>query len=175
MFESRRVKNFLFSTSFRPALGSTQPPIPGVKRQGRESDHSPPASAEVKKMWIYISTPPIRLQALDNFTFLLLLLLSILKVIITEIELKRNICLTVFKIRHRRHVCNRWLISVIYRVSHVTVKASYHGFREWNMGSNSYKRRGTGASWNMYKWIQLLLQATSLMIHKCSPVHLYST
>jgi hypothetical protein len=30
---------------------------PGVKRLGREADNSPPASAEVKKMWIYISTP----------------------------------------------------------------------------------------------------------------------
>jgi hypothetical protein len=28
------------------------------KRQGREADHSSPASAEVKKMWINISTPP---------------------------------------------------------------------------------------------------------------------
>jgi hypothetical protein len=56
-----RVKNFHFSISSRPALGSTQPPIkwvPGVKRQGREADHSPPTSAEVKKMWIYTSTPP---------------------------------------------------------------------------------------------------------------------
>jgi hypothetical protein len=57
-------KNFHFSTSSRPALGSTQPPIqwvpgplsPGVKRPGREADHSPPTSAEVKKMWIYTST-----------------------------------------------------------------------------------------------------------------------
>jgi hypothetical protein len=31
--------------------------FPGVKRQGREADHSPPNSAEVKKMWIYTSTP----------------------------------------------------------------------------------------------------------------------
>jgi hypothetical protein len=31
---------------------------PGVKRPGREADHSPPTSAEVKKMWIYASTPP---------------------------------------------------------------------------------------------------------------------
>jgi hypothetical protein len=48
-----RVKNFHFSISSRPALGSTQPPIkwvPGVKRQGREADNSPPTSAEVKKM-----------------------------------------------------------------------------------------------------------------------------
>jgi hypothetical protein len=61
-----RVKNFLFSTTSRPALGSTQPPIqwvpralsPGAKRPGREADHSTPASDEVKKMWIYTSTPP---------------------------------------------------------------------------------------------------------------------
>jgi hypothetical protein len=31
--------------------------LPGVKRLGREDDHSPLASAEVKKMWIYTSTP----------------------------------------------------------------------------------------------------------------------
>jgi hypothetical protein len=54
---SGRVKNFLFSKSSRPAVGSTQPPIQwvlgalfrGVKRLGGEADHSPPASAEVKK------------------------------------------------------------------------------------------------------------------------------
>jgi hypothetical protein len=47
-------------------LRYTQPPIqwvpralsPGVKRSGREADHSPPTSAEVKKTWLYISTPP---------------------------------------------------------------------------------------------------------------------
>jgi hypothetical protein len=52
-------------TSSSPALGPTQPPIEwvpgtvssGVKRPGREADHSAPASAEVKKMWIYTSTP----------------------------------------------------------------------------------------------------------------------
>jgi hypothetical protein len=30
----------------------------GVKRPGREADHSPPTSAEFKKTWIYIYTPP---------------------------------------------------------------------------------------------------------------------
>jgi hypothetical protein len=48
-----RVKNFLFSTSSKPALESTQPRVqwvqeaisPGVKRPGREDDHSPPTSA----------------------------------------------------------------------------------------------------------------------------------
>jgi hypothetical protein len=49
---------FIFSTSSRPALGSTQPPIqwvlrarsPEVKQPGSETDYSPPTSAEVKKM-----------------------------------------------------------------------------------------------------------------------------
>jgi hypothetical protein len=31
--------------------------FPRLKRQGREADHSPPSSAEVKKTWIYTSTP----------------------------------------------------------------------------------------------------------------------
>jgi hypothetical protein len=52
-----RVKNFLFPKSSRPTLRSTQPPAqwvpgvlsPGVKRPGREVDHTPPTSAEVKK------------------------------------------------------------------------------------------------------------------------------
>jgi hypothetical protein len=43
-----------------PALGLNQPPIQwvtgalssGVELQGREADHSPPASAEFKKIWI---------------------------------------------------------------------------------------------------------------------------
>jgi hypothetical protein len=41
--------------SYKMGTGSS---FPGVKRQGREADHSPPTSAEVKKMWIYTSTPP---------------------------------------------------------------------------------------------------------------------
>jgi hypothetical protein len=35
----------------------TEGSFPGVKRQGREADDSPPTSAEVKKMWIYTSIP----------------------------------------------------------------------------------------------------------------------
>jgi hypothetical protein len=56
-----KVKIFLFSTLASPALGPTQPPVPlspGVKRSAREADHSTPTSAEVKKTWIYTSTPP---------------------------------------------------------------------------------------------------------------------
>jgi hypothetical protein len=70
------VKNFHISISSRPALGLILPPIqrvpgalsPGVKRQGREADHSPPSSAEVKKTWIYTYIHSlIRLHG-DNFT-----------------------------------------------------------------------------------------------------------
>jgi hypothetical protein len=54
----------------RTALGPTQPPfqwVPeflslGVKRPGREADHLPPSTAEVKSVWSYTSTPPIRLH-----------------------------------------------------------------------------------------------------------------
>jgi hypothetical protein len=53
-----RVKNFLFSTSSKTVLGSNQPHnqwvpgvlSPGVRGQGREADHSPPASVKVKKV-----------------------------------------------------------------------------------------------------------------------------
>jgi hypothetical protein len=48
--------DFFLTPASRPVLGPTQPPIqwvPGVlslevKRPGREADHSPPSSAEVK-------------------------------------------------------------------------------------------------------------------------------
>jgi hypothetical protein len=54
-----------------PALGSTQPSIqwvpgalsPVVKQPARESDHSPRTSADIKKMWIYTSTPPYAFTA----------------------------------------------------------------------------------------------------------------
>jgi hypothetical protein len=36
---------------------------PGVKRLGLEADDSPPASAEVKKIWFYTSTPPYAFMA----------------------------------------------------------------------------------------------------------------
>jgi hypothetical protein len=60
------VGSRIFSSPRRPVLGPTQPPFlwvpgalsPGVKRPGREADHSPPTSAEVKKTWIYTSSPP---------------------------------------------------------------------------------------------------------------------
>jgi hypothetical protein len=51
---------FRFAIASRPALGHTQPPIQwvrGVKRPGREADHSPSSSAELENAWSYTSTP----------------------------------------------------------------------------------------------------------------------
>jgi hypothetical protein len=70
-FDSQRgLRIFLFTYVSRTALGSTQPLIQwvpgalslGVKRPGREVDHSPPCSADVKSAWSYTSTPPLRLH-----------------------------------------------------------------------------------------------------------------
>jgi hypothetical protein len=70
-FDSRyRLGIFLFATAFIPDLGPTQPPIQwvpeavslGVKRPGREADHSLPSNAEVKKAWSCTSNPTIRLH-----------------------------------------------------------------------------------------------------------------
>jgi hypothetical protein len=82
-FDSRQgLGIFLFSTASRTVLVPNQPPIqwvPGVlslevKRPGREADHSPPSSAEVKKcVELYLhspNTPPWRgahLKLRDNF------------------------------------------------------------------------------------------------------------
>jgi hypothetical protein len=58
---------------------STQPPIqwdfPGVKQPGREADHSPPSSVEVKNIWSYTSTQPYVFMAWylvkrKDFTFI---------------------------------------------------------------------------------------------------------
>jgi hypothetical protein len=62
---------FLFATTFRPALGRTQPPNQwvlgalslGVKRPGREADRSPPSSAKVKNAWSYKSIPQYAFMA----------------------------------------------------------------------------------------------------------------
>jgi hypothetical protein len=61
-FDSRRgLGIFLFITAYRPALEPTQPPIQcvlgalslGVKRLGREADHSPPSSAEISPIHLH--------------------------------------------------------------------------------------------------------------------------
>jgi hypothetical protein len=60
------LREMFFSAS-RRTVGPTQPRIqwvPGVKRQGREADHSPPTNAEFKNDGAYLHT--LR----DNFTYI---------------------------------------------------------------------------------------------------------
>jgi hypothetical protein len=60
-FKSRYGQEFSPLYIVQTVSGSTQPPIQWVQRAlslrvkqlVREADHSPPGSAEVKKMWIY--------------------------------------------------------------------------------------------------------------------------
>jgi hypothetical protein len=74
---------FLFTAS-RTTLGPTQPPIQwvpgvlylGIKRPGREADHSPPSGAEVKEcVEIHLHSPHTssrrgaQLKHRNNFTF----------------------------------------------------------------------------------------------------------
>jgi hypothetical protein len=47
-------------TSYTMGTGGS---FPGGKRLGREVDHSTPTIAEVKKMWIYTSTPSYAFMA----------------------------------------------------------------------------------------------------------------
>jgi hypothetical protein len=44
---------FIFTASYPMGTGALSP---GVKRPGSEADRSPPTSAEVMTMWIYLST-----------------------------------------------------------------------------------------------------------------------
>jgi hypothetical protein len=62
---------FLVSSSSSPVLGPTQLPIQwvrgarssGVKRPGREVEHCPPDSADVKNTLIHISITPYAFMA----------------------------------------------------------------------------------------------------------------
>jgi hypothetical protein len=82
-FEAQEMLGiFLFTTVFRTALEPTQSPIQwvlealslGVNLPGREADHLPPSTAEVKNAWRYTSTPQFvfmawcLVQHRDNFT-----------------------------------------------------------------------------------------------------------
>jgi hypothetical protein len=64
-FEFRWEEEFLFHHIVQTGSGahpafyprSIGALSPGVKRPGREADHTPPFSAKVKKTWVNTSTP----------------------------------------------------------------------------------------------------------------------
>jgi hypothetical protein len=49
---------------FKGKMTATGGSFPGVKRPGREADHSPPSSAEIKNAWCYTSIPEYVFMAL---------------------------------------------------------------------------------------------------------------
>jgi len=60
---------FVLATASELSLESIQPHIqwelsPWVKRPGCEANYSPPSGAEIKNVWNYTSTPPVRLHGL---------------------------------------------------------------------------------------------------------------
>jgi hypothetical protein len=63
------VMNFLYVVQTGSGVHPTSYPMctggsfTVVKRPGRDAEHSLPASAEIKKMWIYTSTPPYAFMA----------------------------------------------------------------------------------------------------------------
>jgi hypothetical protein len=62
----------------RPVLGPTEPStewVPGpqslrINRPGRDADHSPPSSAEVKNEWMSTSALPICLHSVHTDIFI---------------------------------------------------------------------------------------------------------
>ena len=67
---------FLFYRTSKSTVGTNQPPIqlvpgffPRVKRPGREFNHSPPSSDDVKNKWRCTSTALICLNVVDREKF----------------------------------------------------------------------------------------------------------
>jgi hypothetical protein len=63
------VESRIFTSRYRPARlwGPIQWVLkalsPGLKRPGHDADQSPPTSSEIKKTWVYTSTPPYAFMA----------------------------------------------------------------------------------------------------------------
>jgi hypothetical protein len=57
ILDRQPMNSHVLSPRIPPIQWVPGPLSPGVKRPGREVDYSLPTSAEVKKMWIYTSTP----------------------------------------------------------------------------------------------------------------------
>jgi hypothetical protein len=80
-FFSSSPNNILILRPTQPSMQWVQGAfIQGVKRPGREADHSPPSNTEVKNAWSYTSSPPYVFMAWclvkhrDNFALFLPLL-----------------------------------------------------------------------------------------------------
>jgi hypothetical protein len=74
----QRQRIFLLAAASRPALGPSQPPVqwipgvlsPGVKRPGRDADHSPHLVPRLSRNRSYTSSPPCASMACSGITSL---------------------------------------------------------------------------------------------------------
>jgi hypothetical protein len=74
-------RHYFLLHNIQPGSGPTEPPVkwvPGffpsmLKRPGREVDHSPPSSAEVKNEWSYVSHICLRDVDRDSCTSTLMM------------------------------------------------------------------------------------------------------
>jgi hypothetical protein len=124
-FDSRRgLGIFIFTIASRTALGPTQPPIQwvpgalslGVKRLGREADHSSPCSADFKNAWSYTSTLQYvfmvwcLVKHRDNFTFTFLMRFT------SEINEHQDLCELLKKFKKKNICCTPvWSTANIFK------------------------------------------------------------
>jgi hypothetical protein len=69
---SRQLQEiFLMATASRPSLlfNRNRSSFPGVKWTGRDADHSPSYSAEIKNEWSYTFTPPTLLHGVEIYKY----------------------------------------------------------------------------------------------------------
>jgi hypothetical protein len=63
----------------------------GIKRPGREADHSLPSSVEIKNAWSYTSTPPVGLhdvvlrKALGQLYLIIIIIIIIVVVVVVVV------------------------------------------------------------------------------------------
>jgi hypothetical protein len=112
-----------------------------VKQQGREAGHSPPASAKVKKMWIYTSVPPIRfhdvvLNYLSAETTLLLFTDSHILIgqvpRLTASERNQMVCIVVCSVASSFMMISAFVVGVVFHIyvlSSVMPTTPHHRFR----------------------------------------------
>jgi hypothetical protein len=87
----------------------------GIKRPGREADHSPPSSSEVKNVWSYTSTPPIRLHGVvlswaqgQLYLFLCLIFIFTCTFILLTVGKERPKC------KEELNIINEMIVSEVH-------------------------------------------------------------
>jgi hypothetical protein len=137
---------FLFTTASRLALGPTQPPIQwirgalslGVRRPGREADHSTPSSAEVKEcVELYLHSPNTpawrgaQLKDRHNFTFTQALWTAETRGVLVRTPSTKPISPSVYIMLAAAQITSKWIPSqsyqlILYKHSNVRVCIPFH-------------------------------------------------